>query len=69
MGGNGHVWTGDLGVSNAGGNDLGGISSQLLRMDVDGNIGLIHNKLCLMEQSLHGGLILLDKIPEKGRKV
>ena len=37
--GDGHVGTGDLGVSNAGGNELGGIGPQLLRMAVDGEVG------------------------------
>ena len=39
IGGDGHVGTGDLGVSNSGRNELGGIGPQLLGMAVDGEVG------------------------------
>ena len=39
MGGDRHVGTGDLGVSAAGGNDLGGTGPHFLRMAIDSEVG------------------------------
>ena len=39
LGGDGHVGTGDLLVSAAGGNDISGIDPQLLRISVGGEVG------------------------------
>ena len=63
MGGDGRVGTGNIGVSAAGDNELGGIVPQSLSMDVDVEVEYISKKIPLQYQYLHGGLILVGEVP------
>ena len=53
MGGDGNFGTGDLGVSAADRNDLGGIGHQLLSMEVDVEVECISKMLLLPYHTQH----------------
>ena len=49
--------------------DIGGIGPQFLRMVVDAKVGWKSKKLLLQYHALHGGILLVGKVPYEGRIV